>query len=572
MLNNEQEEKLVQILLDRINALNEDILTIIGNRIKQIGELTPTQVHQIQQMLMYNTDINIIVQKLVEVTNMNVNDIYNMFEYSAKKNQDFARQFYKARGINYIPYSQNKALKEQIKAIAKITAKEYANISKTSAIGYTVKDLKGNLVFKDISSIYKDIIDKAILNVGQGKTTYQQEMRNAIKQIGQSGLKTLDYESGRSMRLDSAIRMNILGGLRKLNNQVQEQFGEEFDSDGVEISVHQYPADDHAEVQGHQFSNKEFEKLQETGIAKDYNGEIIDIHYKGNYRPISEYNCYHRPFRIVLGISKPLYTKEQLEEIKEKNNDGFDFDGKHYTMYQGTQLQRLIERRIREQKDIQILAKSSGDKELTLQAQTKITQLTTKYKQLCNVSGLSNQLKTRARVSEYKRINVSKTKSITYKTFEPRTIKDLSEIGEKYFNFESNDALDKYVNITGNIKDRLEKGDINLKTKLDSLEQDVSKLAKASPIDFQLFSAKDISQDYSKDKHLLSATVSREIAKGYINRKTNKEIITIYVDKGANIISTVNTKTKHFKKQGEIILPVKKKLKKLDNYTYILQK
>ena len=122
-------------------------------------------------------------------------------------------------------------------------------MSRTSAIGYTVKDLKGNLVFKDISSTYKDIIDKAILNVGQGKTTYQQEMRNAIKQIGQSGLKTLDYESGRSMRLDSAIRMNTLGGLRKLNNQVQEQFGEEFDSDGVEISVHQYPAVDHENVQ-----------------------------------------------------------------------------------------------------------------------------------------------------------------------------------------------------------------------------------------------------------------------------------------------------------------------------------
>lgn len=159
---------------------------------------------------------------------------------------------------------------------------------------------------------------------------------------------------------------------------------------------------------GHQFSNKEFEKLQETGIAKDYNGDIIDIHYKGNYRPISEYNCYHRPFRIVLGISKPLYTKKQLEEIKEKNNDGFDIDGKHYTMYQGTQLQRLIERRIREQKDIQILAKASGDKELVNISQLKITQYTNKYKQLCKVSGLSSQLKTRASIIGYKRINVAK--------------------------------------------------------------------------------------------------------------------------------------------------------------------
>ena len=403
MLNNEQEEKLVQILIDRINALNEDILTLIGNRIKQIGELTPTQVHQIKQMLMYDTDINTIVQKLAEVTNMNVNDIYNMFEYSAKTNQDFARQFYKARGISYIPYAENKALKEQIKAIAKITAKEYANISRTSAIGYTVKDLKGNLVFKDISSAYKDIIDKAILNAGQGKTTYQQEMRNAIKQIGQSGLKTIDYESGRSVRLDSAIRQNTLEGLRTLTNQIQQQFGEEFGADGVEVSHHINSAPDHIDtVDGKQFSLNG-DRVVNGKLYKDFNTVNNSLD-----RQVSTLNCRHYIFSIVLGVNKPQYTDKQLEEDKKKNKEGFDFEGKHYSNYEGEQLQRLIEREIRKQKDVQILAKSSGDKELTLQAQTKITQLTTKYKQLCNVSGLPNQLKTRASVVGYKRINVAK--------------------------------------------------------------------------------------------------------------------------------------------------------------------
>lgn len=403
MLNNEQEEKLVQILIDRINALNEDILTIIGNRIKQIGELTPTQVHQIKQMLMYDTDIDTIIKKLAEVTNMNVNDIYNMFEYSAKTNQDFAKQFYKARGISYIPYAENKALKEQIRAIAEITAKEYANISRTSAIGYTVKDLKGNLVFKDISSAYKDIIDKAILNVGQGKTTYQQEMRNAIKQIGQSGLKTIDYESGRSMRLDSAIRQNTLEGLRTLTNQIQQQFGEEFGADGVEVSHHINSAPDHIDtVDGKQFSLNG-DRVVNGKLYKDFNTVNNSLD-----RQVSTLNCRHYIFSIVLGVNKPQYTDKQLEEDKKKNKEGFDFEGKHYSNYEGEQLQRLIEREIRKQKDIQILAKSSGDKELTLQAQTKITQLTTKYKQLCNVSGLPNQLKTRASVVGYKRINVAK--------------------------------------------------------------------------------------------------------------------------------------------------------------------
>ena len=568
MLNNEQEEMLVQMLIDKIESLNEEILEMIGKKIKEIGKLTPSQVHQIQQMLMYATDINTIVQKLAEVTNMNVNDIYNMFEYSAKTNQDFARQFYKARGINYIPYAENKLLKEQIRAIAKITAKEYANISRTSAIGYTVRDTQGNIKFRSISDTYKQVIDNAILNIDQGKTTYQQEMQKIIKDIGQSGLKTVDYESGRSVRLDSAIRQSVLDGIRKLNNQLQEQFGEEYGSDGVEITAHTNPAPDHADIQGHQFSNEEFEKMQNSLDFKDVNGK----HYTAIERHISEYNCYHRPFRIILGISKPLYTDKQLKEIEQKNKDGFEFDGKHYTNYQGTQLQRLIEREIRKQKDIQILAKSSGDKDLTLQTQTKITQLTTKYNQLSKISGLPNQLKTRAKVSNYKRINVNKSNSIAYKTFEPQTIKDFNQIGEKYFDFKSNNALDKYVNMTGKIKERINQGDINLKTQLDNIERDVSQLVQPSKIDFQLFSAKDITQDYSKDKHLLSTSISRDIAKMNENKKINKEVITIYVEKGANIISTVNTKTKQFSRQGEIILPVDKKLKKLDDYTYILQK
>lgn len=402
MLNNNQEEQLVQLLIDRINALNEDILEIIGNRIKEIGEMTPTQVHQINQMLMYNTDIDRIIQKLAEVSGMNVNDIYSLFEYSAKTNQDFARQFYRARGISYIPYAQNKVLKDQVRAIAEITAREYANISRTSAIGYTIKDLDGNITFKDISNVYRETIDSALFNITQGKTTYDQEMRRIIKQLGTSGLKTIDYESGRSVRLDSAIRQNTLEGLRTLTNQIQEQFGEEFGADGVEVSHHINSAPDHIDtVDGKQFSLNG-DRVVKGKLYKDFNTANNSLD-----RQVSTLNCRHYIFSIVLGVNKPQYTDKQLEEDKKKNKEGFDFEGKHYSNYEGEQLQRLIERRIREQKDVQILAKASGDKELTQQVQAKITQLTTKYRQVVKVSGLPNQLKTRASVVGYRRINVA---------------------------------------------------------------------------------------------------------------------------------------------------------------------
>ena len=79
-------------------------------------------------------------------------------------------------------------------------------------------------------------------------------------------------------------------------------------------------------------------------------------------------------------------------------------------MYEGTQLQRKIETAIREAKDTQILARASEDNELVLQSQTKITQLTTKYKQLCNVSGLPNKLSARGRVYNYHRVSIKNLK------------------------------------------------------------------------------------------------------------------------------------------------------------------
>ena len=118
-------------------------------------------------------------------------------------------------------------------------------------------------------------------------------------------------------------------------------------------------------------------------------------------------NCYHYTFSIVLGVSKPAYSNEELKEIIRNNNKGFDFDGKHYTNYEGTQLQRQLETKIREQKDIQIMAKASDNKELIAESQEKITQLTTKYKQLSQASGLPTKAK-RLQVSGYKRTRLKK--------------------------------------------------------------------------------------------------------------------------------------------------------------------
>lgn len=383
MLSQEVEERLAEYIVNRIEETNAYILQKIGEAIKKMSTLSPSQAYKIQQILKYGGTYESIAKELAKVSGKNVQDIYKIFDEVAKNNKEFAKEFYRYRGIDYIPYSKDIALQNQVRSIADITAREYLNISRTRGIGFIFEDTTGQMYFKNIEQSYYEIIDRGILAISQGKETYQSEMRRIMKQLGHSGV--VMYESGRTRRLDSAIRMNMLDGIRQLNNETSKRFGEEYDADGIEISVHSNPAPDHADIQGRQFSNEEYEKLENGEIAKDYQGNTYD---GADKRHISEYNCYHKIFSIVLGVSKPEYTDEQLKKIQEDNEKGFVFEGKKYTNYEGTQLQRKIELEIRKQKDTQILARSGGDVQLAQEAQRNINILTHKYNDLCKVSGL----------------------------------------------------------------------------------------------------------------------------------------------------------------------------------------
>ena len=398
-------DKLVERLVDRIEEGNTYTLQKIGESIKKIGTLSPSKAQELGQILKYGGNFDKIVEKLAKVTDLNVADIYEIFEEVAKSDYSFAKQFYDYKGVKYIPYEENIALQNQVKALARITANEYVNLSNTLAF---TKRVNGRVVYTDLARTYQDTLDKAILSVAQGKSTFDEQMYSTIKELGSSGLKTVDYASGRSVRLDSSVRQHLKGALRNLHNETQAIFGEEFGSDGVEISTHLNPAPDHAEVQGRQFSKEEFDKFQNDQDAVDYTGKMFESEHEGHdRRSISEYNCYHYTFDIVLGVSKPEYSKEELNEIIKNNEKGAIIDGEHYTNYEISQMMRKLELQVRKQKDLQIIGKASNNKQIIDEAQTKITQLTQKYREISKISGLPTRME-RMKISGYKRISTKK--------------------------------------------------------------------------------------------------------------------------------------------------------------------
>lgn len=407
MINEELQEKLLSIFDKRFQDYNTKVLEELGNVIKQFKDLNPSQAYSLAQQLKYNTTIKDLLDELSKISGLSVKDLKAILEKVAKENIGFADVYYKARGLETPIYSDNKALQRLVSSIYSISGKEFKNIAKST--GFRLLGDNGKPLLLDIDKTYKEVIDRCVVAINQGKETYQQSMRSTLKQLSASGVRKIEYDSGYSRRLDSSIRQNILDSMRQVSNESQKLFGKEFDSDGIEVSVHEMPAPDHELVQGRQFSNKEFENFQNDRKAIDYTGMVFEPEFEGHdRRSISEYNCYHYIFSIVLGVSKPQYSNKQLQEIINNANKKTTFDGKEYTQYELTQLQRKIESAIRQEKDTQILARASEDNELVLQSQTRITQLTTKYKQLCNISGLPNKLSARASVSGYKRIAKNK--------------------------------------------------------------------------------------------------------------------------------------------------------------------
>lgn len=435
MIDEEMQEKLLSVFDKRFENYNTKVLEELGNVIKQFKDLTPSQAYELGQQLKYNTTVKDLLNELSKISGLSVKDLKAILEKVARENIGFADVYYKARGLETPLYSENRALQRLVNSVYKIAGEEFKNIAKST--GFRLLGDNGEPLLLDIDETYKYVIDKCVVAISQGKETYQQSMRSTLKQLSDSGVRRIDYANNYSRRIDSSVRMNVLDAVREVSNQSQMLFGEEFDYNAVEVSHHSNSAPDHSnndiengkfDIDGHQFVKLDILKEQiKNGMEKEITLKDIDgvnhrVKCKGKWyydfdyinnnlnRPVSTMSCYHYIFSVVLGVSRPQFTDKQLEEDKKKNNDGFEFEGKHYTFYDGEQLLNRIALEIRKNKDTQIMAKSSGDDDLILSSQTKITQFTTKYRQVVKVSGLPNKLATKGWVPGYKRTSVAKMK------------------------------------------------------------------------------------------------------------------------------------------------------------------
>lgn len=395
-----KDDKKLELLLERFyqryNKYNTKVLEKLGEAIKKFDGISPSTAHKIAQELKYSTDIDDLMAELSELSGKSIKDIEEAFDLVAEENVEFAEVYAKAKNMEFVDYKDNDQLKRLVKAIAGETNATFKNISNAKMIGFVLKDADGNKIFKNLKKTYNDLIDEAVFNVTTGTTDYQSAMRGVMKRLADSGVKVheekVGYPSGYNRRIDSSVRQNVLTGIRQVNLEVQKQIGRQYGANGIEISAHSPCAEDHLFLQGKQFSNAEFKKL---------NASLE--------RPIGEYNCRHFVFSIVLGVNQPSYSDKMLNQMNRESQSIIEYEGKKYTAYEATQVQRKLETAIRKEKDRQIIARASGDKDGVSIAQSNISTLTSKYNDFSRNAGLDTY-KNRLAVSGYKRTSVAKVK------------------------------------------------------------------------------------------------------------------------------------------------------------------
>jgi hypothetical protein len=389
MLTPEQLQNLPQELTDLYDQLSEFILRDIARRIAKGAEITDTAEYQLYRAKSLGLSTDEIAAKIAEINGSSASEINRLIREAAAQSDEFDRKMLGVDKGAAVPLEENAQLQKLISAQIAETAGKCENL--TNTMGFADHDFLGRVYYLSMTDMYRREMDSAHMKVVTGVTDYMTAIRQACNKLAASGVRTIDYESGRSDRIEVAARRTLLTSVAHVTHRISEQNGEELGADGWEMSAHSGSRPSHAVYQGRQYTQKQYERI---------------------IKPlISEPNCRHDVFPIILGVSEPVYTEEELQNIDQPP---FTYEGRTYTAYEASQQMRKMERAMRKQKDRCIVADAAGDEESFTTASIKLRRQKDIYEDFCKAADSYTQYE-RTYVAGYDRRLAGKTGAVTRK-------------------------------------------------------------------------------------------------------------------------------------------------------------
>lgn len=361
---------------DEINALRDAateltqpitdyLIQDLAERVTKAGQFTATaqyEVWKLQQMGISQREIKKRLKKMLKISNR---ELRQLLTQSAETGYNYDMR--SLPHVQAVPFHRNEAIQQIVAAAVALAQDDLSNITQTLGM----VDPFGRV--QPLQEAYRQCMDYAFMQVATGATDYNTAIRNAVKNLADKGVVWIDYESGVHTSLEAAVRRNVMGGLGLMQEQISQRTHDDLGCDGWEIDAHNCSAPDHEPIQGKQYSDAAYKRLNNS-----------------LQRRIGTLNCGHSAHPIIMG-SPPQYSPGELEQMRTANEDGIMYEGRHYTGYEATQRQRNIESAMRRQKRRILVDEATGDSEKLQADQIRLQLQRQEYARFSKAAKLRTQ-------------------------------------------------------------------------------------------------------------------------------------------------------------------------------------
>ena len=372
-MRDDYKEKIASKIAARYISLEERILQDIARRIKKVGEITSTADWQINRLriLGYSSeDIEREIKKTLDASYPEMFELYDkVIDWEYVRNKDIYEQI----NAEFIPYEENRQLKQITDAIIRQSLEDLENVTKS--IGFYL-DYNGRKVLTPLSQVYTNYLDNACFDIVTGAFDYGSVLRRVVTQLTNSGLRKIEYGSGYASRVEVAARRAVMTGVANLTGEIADYNAKKLGTEYFEVEWHAGARPTHAVWQGQVWTKEQLYSVCGLGTVTGLLGA----------------NCYHTYYPFFPGISERNWSDDWLEEQNRKDSKPKEFRGKEYTLYEAKQRQRQMETAMRAQREkVQMLQEGGADPDEVMLQKAKYQGQLNEYAVFSRKMGLKEE-------------------------------------------------------------------------------------------------------------------------------------------------------------------------------------
>lgn len=369
-------ESVPQPIVSLFNDLEQTIMLDIIRRLqannKEITRSADWQINRLYELGKSKEEIKSYIKNTLNLSDEQIDKVFSNVISSGYARD---KSLYDAVGKSFIPYEDNLQLQQLVNSMITQTKGELKNI--TGSLGFALREPNSTkLTYTPLTDYYQSTLDKAITQIATGAFDYNTVLRNTVKEMTNSGLRYIDYDSGYSSRVSVAVRRAVLTGYNQVVANINESNAEKLETNYFETTYHSGARPTYQPWQGRVYSKE----------------ELVSVCGLGTVTGLCGANCYHNYYPFIKGVSERTYTDEELDRMNQEDNEKREFRGKSYTKYEALQRQRKLETIMRaERQEIKLLTEGGADENDIMSANARYNKTSDEYARLSKAMNLPQQ-------------------------------------------------------------------------------------------------------------------------------------------------------------------------------------